>query len=425
MPEQEELSKDENDKSKDRVKAKQWVFLQLPNDHSKLVHVKPKHASKKAKIGNNDERNVEDTFFNTDGSGEDCVDLGRYGKFPTWHLIGKHFHRVYTIEKNVLEATTHRSIEDLLDELDSEDDDDDGKVETEKNNELLSDTNTSQSLTDTQISAIKNTSSTAALIKALVLGSKTHASKTAFAQQKYLVRKLRKFGKWITILPITPGTLCKHFGSFREDAIAHGLYALNLHSGARIMVWDEWKHLWTASVVWRCPEVQCIPIYQGPMFQPGYLTYLDDEQVDRCVFPLAWDKPPPEDFIPKHPPAVDLSLAKSRHLERHRKHTIAAHGGPMDALLIAAKPDSHTLTSILRAFENRLALSGKLVLVSPTVDALTHLYARLRVSQEWIDVRLYEAWCLQEWQTHPGRMHPLMNGNGSGAFFLTAIRVKQ
>lgn len=376
-----------------RIQLNKWVLLEQPNQNRRLVHVK---------LG-------------------EKIDLGRYGSFCASELLGLSYDHAYEITKEgkLMVFNPDSLLQCIKDKSDAFDDkmqdDEDGEEPT---NEHIFDTNTSQLLTNTDINSLKTSLSTSDLIQTLVSNSITFTSKNSFSRLKYITRKARKYSRFFIPRLLTPSTLVKQLGLFREDALAHALFALNLQGGGRYGIWDDYKNVWVGAAHWRCPSAELIVLHQGT-FCPSHLSFFvtREEWDNTNILPLSLDEPLSA-FTPKCPEAAN-SPAEERHTRKLAKQELALQGS-FTGLFIAAV--SCTPLSVLQSHYQRLDSSSKLVLFHQHSEFLSPCFEWLRKSKCFVDVKMEECW-LQPWQADPGRMHPMMSMDAHGGFILSAIKV--
>lgn len=137
------------------------------------------------------------------------VDLGRFGRFPASLLVGVKAGGYYKIGKD-------GSLEGMEpDEVSLEE----GPTSVEKvvaTNETLTDTNTSQRLTTSDIEALKQQVISGdlpakALVDSVIANSDTFTQKNAYSQIKYVKRKQSKFLRWFRLSTPSVRTLSNYF----------------------------------------------------------------------------------------------------------------------------------------------------------------------------------------------------------------------
>lgn len=364
-----------------KVEEGKWVLLEQPNGRCKLVLLKGM---------------------------DEVICLGRFGSFKARELLDKAYDLACEISKEGALHPISRTEESPLGDNEADD--------AMHTNEHIFDTNTSQRLTDQDITALKASLSSHALIRALVENSTTFSGKNAFSKQKYIARKTRKFGRFVTPRPVTPASLVEHFGVLRVDAMAHVLFAMDIQDGGRYLIWDDHKGIWCGAVMHRCPQAEVIAVHEGPTLSYGHLAYLKLD--DQNLLPLSLDAPV-QPFEARRE-GVDLSQAQERHQRRLEKQARASEG-LVDAILLAGRPE-YSPADLLDLYQGRLRPSGKLVVFSLNIELLSPLFEALCKSHGWIDVRLEEC-LLQPWQAQHGRLHPTMAASAHAGFILTSIKV--
>jgi len=128
-----------------------------------------------------------------------------------------------------------------------------------RNNSLLVYDNKSQTMTQEQISALRNESSVSDVIKALTSNSTTFAQKTAFSQEKYIKKKQRKYLTTIKIIRPTAKSISTAYYAknpakiqyLRPDSLAYILSLANLHPNTTNLVIEDCVGVVTASVLER------------------------------------------------------------------------------------------------------------------------------------------------------------------------------
>ncbi|KAL7521838.1 hypothetical protein ACHAWX_006526 [Stephanocyclus meneghinianus] len=151
---------------------------------------------------------------------------------------------------------------------------------TPNDNRNIHDTNTSQTLTQRQVTSLLSAGTDGSqIVAALVSNSSTFASKTAFSQAKYLKRKQLKYMPRCRIVRVTPETLCaamrakdsRKISNLRSDTLGFILSSANVAAGQRVLVMDTAvQGIVTASVTRRMGGYgSVLALYEGQ--QPSYL----------------------------------------------------------------------------------------------------------------------------------------------------------
>lgn len=171
-------------------------------------------------------------------------------KFDFNDLIGRQFGIPYKVDRKRLQACTPADLQ--LTELDNEDDDaaDDEKME--------------DGATGSEI------------VTKLAMGNASFRQKTAYAKEKYLRKKDKKYSSIITVYP--PSIRLIHeiyynkdadkIAYLRQDCLAHLLTWSNVHHGCRIAVVEQCLGIVTAAVLERMAGGgQCVRLHKGTALQ--------------------------------------------------------------------------------------------------------------------------------------------------------------
>eukprot|EP00850_Spirogloea_muscicola_P016400 SM000132S26915 [mRNA] locus=s132:303816:308600:- [translate_table: standard] len=130
----------------------------------------------------------------------------------------------------------------------------------DKDNRSLSDTNTAQALTEDDILRMRREGTTGGeIVQALVENSATFNAKTEYSQEKYRVRKQKKYAPRVTVRRPTANSLCAAYflkapsktGFLRVDSLALLLNLANVGAHAEVLVVDGCGGLLTAAVAER------------------------------------------------------------------------------------------------------------------------------------------------------------------------------
>ena len=131
-------------------------------------------------------------------------------------------------------------------------------------NRFLVDSNSSQTLSTAAISLMKAAGAAGGeIIRALVANSSTFAAKTAFSQEKYLLKKQAKYLRRFRILQCSALTVCDAVHSsnpekicgLRPDSLGALLNGANVQSGCAALVFDGCAGLLAGAVIERMATV--------------------------------------------------------------------------------------------------------------------------------------------------------------------------
>ncbi|KAL3786647.1 hypothetical protein HJC23_006843 [Cyclotella cryptica] len=151
---------------------------------------------------------------------------------------------------------------------------------TPNDNRNIHDTNTSQTLTQQQVTSLLSTGTDGCqIVAALISNSSTFASKTAFSQAKYLKRKQMKYMPRCRIVRVTPESLCsamhakdsRRICNLRSDTLGYILSSANVSAGQRVLVMDTAvQGILSAAVTRRMGGYgSVLALFEGQ--QPSYL----------------------------------------------------------------------------------------------------------------------------------------------------------
>jgi tRNA (adenine58-N1)-methyltransferase non-catalytic subunit len=159
-------------------------------------------------------------------------------------------------------------------------------------NSYYIDSNTAQRLTDAEILQMRQSGmSGEQIIKMLMENSSTFATKTDFAQQKWIKRKEKKYIKKIRVLKCSPLTVCNSSLSrnrdkvcnLRSDSLAQVLGQSGVCAGSRVLVVESTSGLVVGSLAYRMRgEGRILALYgaQQPHFIIASNFNLSEKELD-------------------------------------------------------------------------------------------------------------------------------------------------
>ena len=156
------------------------------------------------------------------------------------------------------------------------------KYSTSNDNRNIHDTNTSQILTQEQVTSMTFNTQGSQIVAALISNSATFTSKTAFSQAKYIKRKQLKHQLRCRIVRITPETMCtamylkdsRRICNLRSDTLGYILSSANVSAGQRVLVMDTAvQGIITSAVTRRMGGYGSVfALFEGQ--QPSYIEYV-------------------------------------------------------------------------------------------------------------------------------------------------------
>jgi len=226
------------------------------------------------------------------------------------------------------------------------------------------------------------------------LQSDTFASKTIFSQEKYLIKKHKKYANEVTLLEPTIMNLSEVVGSpIRWEAIGLLLRYGNATSGAKVLVWDDATGLPTAALLQRGCNVTRLIAGKGTNSQ-------------KCV--------------------TDLGVS-TEHLKECRlvDHTAQDF---YDSVVIV-NTESIAEAAVEEIVEKTMAsvssCCGTMTVYTRHMESASHLHKMFRRAKEFINVTMTETF-FREHQIMDQRTHPLMSEVSLfQGFIVTCMKVKE
>lgn len=351
-----------------------------------------------------------------------------------------------------------------------------------KDNRNLVDDGSSQKLSMEEIEDLKEQQlATNELVDTIVKHSVTFDQKSAFSQAKYIKKKRQKYTNTYKMYKPSVRLLCDMYfisgpqkiTNLRVDSLAQMLTAVNVRSGGRYIVVDNYLGLLAAAVVERLvgegtapidERGKCIQCYleQGPC--GTWRTCVDalnippdalSQVLVSCSINQLWqwssakeeerafekemevEKATSETSVPKNEEPSDgddldpQREAKRRKLDEKwkRKKQRKEEERVSESIIRTKTLDGFLM--LCRNFDPSSVVDVLLEVISPSapfaiychvMEPLCECMIHLRTSDKAVNVRLSETW-LREYQVLPGRTRPNMNMNGSGGFILTGTKV--
>ena len=333
------------------------------------------------------------------------------------------------------------------------------------NNDWYADSNTAQKLKPEDIAELREKGvDNVNIMKKLVENSETWASKSSFAQEKWLRRKARKYLPRFRVEKCTPVTVCnvyriKNAGricGIRTDSLGRLMSHGDIHAGKRVLIFEDCLGLVVGSAAYRMRGYGSIVALYGK-HQPHLeiVHKLDLQDKDRAIIQPAPsnDVGPAAALVAKHgftapvhetyqqqqcvevadkdrrdeggreEKGVVRSWQKSynstgRQLWDRQKIRALLTAG-FDSLIIASHFEP---LPVLKACCGLLLPSSPIVIYSEHVEPLNECFTYLNDQVLGLRVTIGDTW-LREFQVLAGRTHPAMSMVASGGFVLTAIFV--
>ena len=373
------------------------------------------------------------------------VDVGKRQKVPVEALLGAPFGSRYEIVHNTGACVR----------LGAEGVDDDttygsAPVEDERSNKHVSNKHEgAQRLTDADIAALRREFTGEEMVEIIAANSKTFDEKTAFAQEKYRARKMKKHMTRILVRFPSPRQVCEQYfysnpyktSHMRFDALSMLLNAGNVGAHAQTLVLDTCGGIVLGAVTHRMGGMGRICngfIGQNPTAMDVLLQMnLEDAHFD-CMRHAALSK-----LIERREGRVDEDLkmdeasgakdgeepsTTEKQERKHMKVRYATEGDFADfarqgfsSLIVSSlsvEPKS-TLEQLLPLCASSASFAMWFNAAQPLAEALHHL----RNTNTAINLSLVEPF-MRAQQVLPGRTHPVMTTDaGSGGWILSGTYV--
>eukprot|EP00439_Symbiodinium_sp_Y106_P041965 s822_g5.t1 len=260
-----------------------------------------------------------------------------------------------------------------------------GRAEVQENNQHLSQDNSAQSLTPDEVRDLKKSCDGEAVVEALASNSATFASKTKFAQEKYLKKKAQKHVQQVTLLRPTMMELCETYYrqsrgkvcGLRYDYLSSLLCHADVRSGARFLVLDNAAGLVTGAMalqlggageVFRafrggCPEKGLIELdlseTEKATVRPVALEALQSSDLTACE----WLRTSQGEDAPADPAVASRQEARAARVRQRREAVDSFKGKAVDGLVIVAGDDDAELAAeVLELGLGNLAAGGRVAM---------------------------------------------------------------
>lgn len=333
-----------------------------------------------------------------------------------------------------------------------------------KDNRDLVDTGESQKLTTSDIEEFKKQGMSGQdMVMKIVANSNTFHEKTAFAKEKYLRKKQKKYLNYVQLLKPNVRLLAEMYYmqgplkicNLRIDSLSQMLAFCNVMSGGKYMIIDTALGLLTAAVVERLgnngcavqlhlgpfsihPNQQVIKALNLPLDQLSSILYNIDfksvvsllssgndeamlvESTDNDVVEAdkMEDDKKQDDNDVKKPVVTELKNPKTEKKDHIQKAKDILIPKNMDSLLVAIRNHPANALQLL----DFLACSRPFAIFSMYQEPLVDCYVKLKARGNVIALNLTETW-LRKYQVLPDRTHPCYSMSGSGGYLLVGIKV--
>ncbi|KAF3323856.1 tRNA (adenine(58)-N(1))-methyltransferase non-catalytic subunit trm6 isoform X2 [Carex littledalei] len=344
-----------------------------------------------------------------------------------------------------------------------------------RDNRELVDNNTAQSLSSEDIEALRSEGATGDdIVKALIANSSTFEKKTVFSQEKYKLKKQKKYAPKVLLRRPSMRSICETYfkkhpqrtGFMRVDTLSMLLSLANVGPNSDALVLDKLGGLVVGSVAERVGGTGYIcSTYFGAVPYQIDIVRMFNFSKDVCARILqapfcdlsSMQNPPSESAMPDPsdmgPSSAetaqpdpsneilnqdDSSLLDSRDSRDNdddaltgQKSVKPGRKAPPEIIkswkdngftsLIVAAPDMD-VESLIMDLLPLLAYSAPFAIYHQYLQPLATCMHKLQASKMAIGLQISEPW-LREYQVLPSRTHPHMQMNAFGGYILSGIRI--
>ncbi|KAK4419587.1 tRNA (adenine(58)-N(1))-methyltransferase non-catalytic subunit trm6 [Sesamum alatum] len=341
-------------------------------------------------------------------------------------------------------------------------------MEEGRDNRAIVDNNTAQTLTGEDIDDMRRKGATGdEIVEALIANSATFEKKTAFSQEKYRIKKQKKYAPRVLMRRPFARSICEAYfkkhaekiGFLRVDTLSLMLSLANVTAHSDVLVVDMLEGIVTGAVAERLGGTGYVcntycgsspyPINIVRMFnfsdetckrilhaslselQPSHsgTSASIDELEDACNINKQQNK---EVLSPSS--AIDLVSMEESDVAaspKTGKSVKAGEQAPLEAIkswkengfssLIIAAPDCD-VWGIVKELVPLLSYSAPFVIYHQYLQPLASCMHNLQIEKMAIGLQLSEPW-LREYQVLPSRTHPHMQMSSSGGYLLSGTRI--
>lgn len=352
----------------------------------------------------------------------------------------------------------------------------DGGVNVEsRDNRALVDNNTAQSLTGEDIEAMRRQGARGnEIIEALIANSATFEKKTSFSQEKYRLKKQKKYAPKVLMRRPSARSICEAYfkkypskiGFMRVDTLSLLLSMANVSSNSDILVVDMVGGLITGAVaerlggtgfvcnsyfgqapysmdivrIFNLSDEICKRIVRSPIsdllshrespeqiVQQDGVSNVESQQNDQICASASME----EISLSSENGISDLGTENIEPAKEVRKAPKAGEKAQKETIdlwkengfssLIIAAPELDTWT-LVRDLLPLLANSAPFAIYHQYLQPLATCMHNLQLEKMAIGLQISEPW-LREYQVLPSRTHPCMQMSAFGGYILTGTKI--
>ncbi|KAK7280740.1 hypothetical protein RJT34_25807 [Clitoria ternatea] len=383
-------------------------------------------------------------------------------------LIGSPFGTVFQVDGTVLSPAQGN--------VNSADEIKDGQVNVEsRDNRALVDNNTAQSLTGEDIEAMRKQGAKGnEIIEALIANSATFDKKTAFSQEKYRLKKQKKYAPKVLMRRPVARSICEAYfkkypskiGFLRVDTLSLLLSMANVSSNSDILVVDMVGGLITGAVaerlggtgfvcnsylgkapysmdivrIFNLSDEICKRILRSPIsdllsqketaeqiLQHDDVCNVESQSNDQMCASTSIEEISHlsengiSDPGAKNTEPVTKACKAPKAGEKAQQEVIDLWKKNGFSSLIIAAPELDTWT-LVRDLMPLLANSAPFAIYHQYLQPLANCMHNLQLEKMAIGLQISEPW-LREYQVLPSRTHPCMQMSAFGGYILSGTKI--
>lgn len=343
-----------------------------------------------------------------------------------------------------------------------------------KDNRTIVDNNTAQSLTGEDIEAMKSQGATGdEIINALISNSSTFEKKTLFSQEKYKLKKQKKYAPKVLLRRPFTRSICEAYfkkyphriGFLRIDALSLLLSMANVGAHSDILVVDMVGGILTGAVaerlggtgfvcntylgdtpyptdivrifnfssetcqrIMRCPLTDLCSSQTGTHTQDSKMVDISKSNEETAMSSINIDEPAVSsengmhDIVPETSAALlSKAIKPPKAGEKASKEAINSWKETGFSSLIVAAPDADAW-GIVKELIPLLSFSAPFAIYHQYLQPLATCMHNLQVGKMAVGLQISEPW-LREYQVLPSRTHPHMQMSGFGGYILSGTRI--
>ncbi|XP_023772071.1 uncharacterized protein LOC111920741 [Lactuca sativa] len=380
--------------------------------------------------------------------------------YPLRPLIGCPFGSLFQVENGANGPSLAR-ITSTAEDNNAEDKKECDIKEESRDNRALIDNNTAQTLTGEDIEGMRRQGASGnAIVEALIANSATFENKTSFSQEKYRLKKQKKYAPKVLLRRPFARSICDTYfkkypariGFLRVDTLSLLLSFANVSAHSDVLVVDMIGGLITGAVAERLGGTGYVcNTYRGdsPYSIEIVRIFNFNDEINKRIVRLSLDELCNNGDMKED--EVMLQSANDSNVDNPSSNvleSLSLEGGSMEASKVykAAKPGEKAPQDAIRSWKENGFSS--LIIAAPDVDAwsivkevlpflsfsapfvIYHQYLQplatcmhnLQVEKMAIGLQITEPW-LREYQVLPSRTHPHMQMSACGGYILSGTKI--